>query len=186
MTLIRLRPVIENLITAQRALTRAVTKNDSASRETALEERDRCAKAIDETYLALELAHALAVQEQKRIAAREENLQHILALLSHRDPAGVGAVLAEAHVKLDTDQRLNEAFLSSLGEAIEDGFAVRRGNEVRITFAGVRELIAAKRIRFDLESERTRTFRLERELRATTKPSLSTTTTEPRKAAVGA
>lgn len=182
--LTRLRPVIENLLSAQRALTRAVAMKDGPARTAALAERDRCSQLLEEAFKALEIAHAAAVEEQQRLAARESNLSHILSVLHHQDPAGVGQILEDALVRLDEDQRFNETFLTRLGEAIEDGLAIRRGDQVRITYAGVLELVTAKRIRSDLDRVRTQAFNLEKQLRAAREA--QSLPTQPRQLAAGA
>jgi hypothetical protein len=189
----RLRPVIESLIVAQRALTRALAAKDVESRKTALIQRDRAANAIDEAFLALELAHAAAVSEQERLKNREINLASILIRLHREHPEIAGQGIEAELIRLEADPRMGETFLSCLNEAVEDGCAVRRGHtDVRITFAGVQQLLSAKRLRADLETSRAEQFRLEQRLRAAerslmTDESLSpATNNQPRKAAAGA
>lgn len=189
----RLRPVIESLIIAQRALTRALAAKDAESRNAALAERDRCAKAIEEAFLALELAYAAAVSEQERLQNREINLSSILIRLNREHPEVVGKGIEAELVRLASEPRMGETFLACLNEAVEDGCAVRRGpDDVRITYAGVQQLLKAKRLRFDLDAARAEAFKLEQRLRAaersimTDEPLSPANNNQPRKAAAGA
>jgi hypothetical protein len=146
--------------------------------------------AIDEAFLALELAHAAAVAEQERLQNREINLASILIRLHREHPESSAPASRRSCSGSRRILGWARSFLACLNEAVEDGLAVRRGHDdVRITYAGVQQLLAAKRLRADLERVAPEHFQTGTAPRAAERATMtdeSLTPTQPRKAAVGA
>lgn len=160
----RLRPVVELLIDAQRALTRALIDKNPTEREISLVKRDAAARALDQAFVAIESAYDLANEERVRLTSRSENYAAVITALHDKLPELVANALDNLGVKLDADPRLSDAFVERLDKAVDLGHAVRVNGETRITYAGVAELLRARLTRNELEALKAEHFQAERRI----------------------
>jgi hypothetical protein len=160
----RLRPIIEMLIDAQRSLTRALIDNNAPDREVSLLKRDSAAVALEQAFTTIESAYDLANQERVRLDSRAQNYAAVITAIHESLPAIVEVVIDTLGVPLDEDPRMSEAFVDRLNTAVDLGHAVRVNGQVRITYAGVAELLRAAERRTELETLKTEHFQAERRI----------------------
>ncbi len=161
----RLHPIVDNLIVAQRALTRAMIQKDYPAREDSRAARDRAYDAVDEAFNAIEAAHDQAQKELVRTRSQVQNLGALVARLREKDPLFVSTEADKIALSIVDDQQVTEAFLVGLNEAVTAGYAVRVGETVKITSAGALALVRAAETRAQLDELRTKVFELEGSLR---------------------
>lgn len=166
MTNPQLRPVVQLLIDAQRALTRALMNSDPADKRAALVKRDAAVRALEQAFFALEMAYDLVADALVRQQTESTNLAALVAAIREKNPALIDLASEWTSFTPAVDPRFTDGFLDRLHESIDLGLAERVDGHVRITYAGALELIAVQAKQRQLEKTKDQLFAVERELRA--------------------
>lgn len=160
----RLMQLLSDLIAAQRSLTRAVINRDHRVRPLAEVARTDAQDALVREIVQLETEIERVGRESNRLANLVQCYRFLLEVLTEEVPLVVEAAVKRTSVRLSDDERYTQGFLDRLRDAVGGGYAVIAGDEVRITYPGVIEILRSAERQAQLELAQQEAFQLSRDL----------------------
>lgn len=156
--------LLDEVIKAQRALTKCLIKRDADLRETCLGLRTNAITALSAWVDTLDAARRQQTARAKRLQREVEQARLVMGILSESVPM----LVAEAEARTTAVVRIHESRLPAyrrvIEQLVEAGYAKRVNGDVVITFAGFLELSQAQKTRDALDELRTEHFQTERKL----------------------
>lgn len=160
--------LLDDLVNAQRALTRALARQDEERRKVQHPRREAALQAVRDYVIGKETELARVATEAHRLANEVMQIRYVMQLVRVAVPEVVSEAEAKASAVVRVPDAALRSFSAALADAVRNGHAQRLRGDVVITYAGLLELARAKDTRERFEELRTSQFELERRLHAIT------------------